>query len=363
MPRFSSLLLALLVTGLGCQVIGGVDDLVVAGGEGAGGSGGSGVGGSTMSGWLSGTEDCLNGKDDDGDGDVDCADTQCVAGGFSCIPLIPVGWQVGAFLDAPFQPGVDAPSCPDGAPAKVVFAEPGAAPTCAACSCSYQGATCSGPEVSCWFSDGGCGGTPNAKIQAPATQCDVLPNVPQGLSEGSCLLSAPPTPVNKGACTTTGGEASIPPMWGKQGYLCGVPSFAGGCDDLSACAPSASIGFANGHLCIVKAGNQECPADWSAFTMSAYENGSDSRACSACACDINTVTCAGGIAWVYDDTACGGSNVPIQGDSGCTIAATQFDTLTASIHSESGYPNPGTCASSTPQGSVAPAQPLTVCCQ
>ena len=45
----------------------------------------SGGGGGSMK------EDCTNGKDDDGDGKIDCADPDCAD--YRCTPKVPAGWE------------------------------------------------------------------------------------------------------------------------------------------------------------------------------------------------------------------------------------------------------------------------------
>lgn len=347
----------------GCQWVGGLDDLAVgsAGGGGAGGQGGNGLP-SSMSGWFSGTEDCLNGKDDDLNGATDCADEACAMVGFTCAPGIPPGWQFVAALVAPYALDAPAMTCPDGNPTTKVYAEPATTGTCSACNCSYSGVECGAPEVSCWYSNQNCSGGADAKIPAQAAGCSVFPNVPDS-SVGSCLLTGPAVPTNKGTCTATGGVLEGPPTWGNMVHLCGVPSFAGGCSaENQACIPNMGVGLENSQQCIIKEGTNACPLDWSGTKIEAFKNGVDTRECVGCACDVNTATCSGGIAWVHDENDCSGSNVPIQFDSGCTLVQTQFDGGRASVAGMAGSFASGSCGNGKVQGSVNAINPVTICC-
>lgn len=351
------------IVGVGCQWIGDLQDLSV-GTQGSGGIGGQGGAGlpSSLSGWVSGTEDCLNGKDDDGNGAIDCADEQCAMVGFECAAAIPTGWQFVAALVAPYA--VDAPvvSCPDGMPTAKVYAEPATTGTCSPCQCSYDGVACGAPEVSCWYSSSNCSGGADVTIPAQAPGCSVLPNVPT-LSTGSCLLTGPALPINKGTCTATGGTLDSSPTWGKMVHLCGVPSFAAGCDSNQACVPAMNVGLMNGQQCIMREGMHACPLDWSGSKVDAFQNGVDTRECVGCACDVNTATCAGGLMWVHDENDCSGSNVPIQFDSGCTVVQTQFDGTRASVVGTAGSFASGSCGKSSLQGSVNAINPVTICCR
>jgi hypothetical protein len=347
----------------GCQWVGDLDELSIGTG-GSGGTGGQNSSGvpSSMSGWFSGTEDCLNGKDDDLNGAIDCADTACSMVGFTCAPGIPPGWQFVAAMMSQFAPDAPSLTCPDGQPTTRVYAEPATTGTCSACNCSYDGVTCGAPEVSCWYTNTSCSGGADIKIPAQAAGCSDMSNVPLVGTPGSCLLTGPPVPTNKGTCTATGGTLEGPPTWGKAIDLCGVPSFAGGCEVNQACIPNMGVGLMNSVQCIMKEGTNACPLDWSATKIEAFQNGVDTRECVGCACDVNTATCSGGIAWVYDEPNCAGSNVPIQFDSGCTVAQTQFDQGRASVAGMAGSFASGSCGNGKVQGSVNAINPVTLCC-
>lgn len=347
------------IVGSGCQWIGGLEDLSVTA-TGEGGQGGSGIP-SSISGWVSGAEDCLNGVDDDANGTVDCADTACSMVGFACSSAIPTGWQFVSALVAPFNP--DAPSivCPDGSMATKGYAEPATTGTCTSCDCAYSDVVCGAPEVTCWYSTTNCSGSADTKIPAQAAGCSSFSNVPSG-TMGSCQLTGPPIPTNPGTCTATGGKLDGPPMWSKMVHLCGVSPKAAGCASGETCLPGIGVGLMNGQQCIAKEGTNACPLDWIGTKLDAFFNGFDARTCSGCACDVKSITCSGGIVWVHASDNCSGSNVPIQFDSGCTLVETQFDNGVASAAGMAGGFASGGCINATVQGAVNPLGPLTICC-
>src|SRR5262249_19072457 len=90
------------------------------------------------------TEDCPDGVDNDGDGDADCADSDCKPD-YQCVPSVPNGWE-GYYqvsrTDYPTPPG----ACDGGAMPQVYFAGPAGPPQCDACTCGdLQGGSCSAP--------------------------------------------------------------------------------------------------------------------------------------------------------------------------------------------------------------------------
>src|SRR5688572_7668808 len=71
-------------------------DAPFAAGDSGGGAGGSGPGTPTtgvQGGEAADGEACDNGVDDDLDGAIDCADTECSVAGFACVPAAPAGYQ------------------------------------------------------------------------------------------------------------------------------------------------------------------------------------------------------------------------------------------------------------------------------
>lgn len=224
-PRAAAAGIALLGAAA-CNAISGVGDLAFepAGSGGAasgvssasssatasvGGAGGGGGAASTGTGGP--PEDCLNGADDDGDGDADCADADCVAGGFACVPIVP-GAEPVAVLD----PGG---ACTAGYAPVSLF-------DCASCACSPDAASCTATvEVN---EDQDCaGGFEIAQVVVGTTPvCQNTEPVeagagPVGLSgtitpTGASCVSTPPQaraacePTAVGACPGAAGVC-VPP--------------------------------------------------------------------------------------------------------------------------------------------------------
>lgn len=222
--------------------------------EPAAGGGGGGVGGSTSSGGGGqggGTEgDCLNGVDDDGDGDVDCMDADCVD--HACVPLVPeaLGYAVRA-------------STPEGCAAPTTALELG---SCDGCGCTETQGTC---DVT-------------ATIYADAQCTNIV-----GTTPSAACYDVDPNPV--GYVTTElmpGGDADCvptnPTVAPETQNVCEV-SQVGACAGSSVCVPAA---IADAPTCVVLAGDVECPSTYPSKVTHHVGAGD----CS-CNCSITDVSC------------------------------------------------------------------------
>jgi hypothetical protein len=118
-----------------CASLEGLDPITFGGSGGGsvssstgGGAGGSGDGGAGPV-----VEDCTNGKDDDGDARVDCADPDCQEE-FSGVAL-PTGWSAVVLVEG------DAATCPSNAPLELFDGgnDPVGDPvTCSGCACGLE---------------------------------------------------------------------------------------------------------------------------------------------------------------------------------------------------------------------------------
>ena len=120
------------------------DELAPTGQGGAGGAGGS---TSTTGATL---EDCSNGADDDGDGQEDCADSECGDQGYTCITSAPVGWT-GYFALYTAASG-NLPECPNEFPSTIPYTGKSGLvafqAACNPCSCgAVEGEACDLPNV------------------------------------------------------------------------------------------------------------------------------------------------------------------------------------------------------------------------
>ncbi len=374
------------VTGAGCFALDWDFAGKAEGGGGMGGAGASGNGGSTTIGSSSSsgnavsssssssgsssssssssssgappTEDCVNKVDDDLDGKVDCGDGDC--GLYECKVAIPPGWEPFWVLETSYedpQPTV----CPGGEAATRRFVAPETSTSCTQCSCSYAGAACSAPAFSCAYYDDTCTNWSMPAHQATTTACYALPNIPNaGMSAGGCKLTGESKVVNKGSCTGGPSMKAGPPMFGKELRLCSAPPGQGdGCSVGDACTLKKPGVLSKARTCIAQPGTTSCPMGWDNAVFAAYEGGTDTRACSNCVCNTDTVTCSGGKVRLFDESGCGLLSVELV-DQTCVQESFYFQ---HSANFVLGTPSQGTCMQATPSGSVQTTGPHTVCCR
>lgn len=325
---------------------------------GAGGTGGAGGSG----GGQTGTEDCTNGIDDDGDGDADCADSDCNAG-YVCVPTTPAGWEAVWILEQPYSAEVVPPNCPDGSAPAVRFAEPATTTTCAECTCDYSGTTCTGPGFAWAQYNSSC--TPlNNTIWTDGSGCFNLSPVDNNSnSSGSARITAP-AKVAAGSTCTGGASSVVGDMWGKQVFVCAVPSVeAAGCAGSEACVPTSSGSFAGAKACITIQGSSGCPMGYPE-EHSVFDDGTDERSCGDCGCDPSTVTCEGGGYVLYDDNGCKqGNSGPFTLTDSCKSVSGIFDWNEASVMATAGTPTGGTCTPAQPGGgAIVTSGARTICC-
>ena len=119
-------------------------------------TGGAGDGGGTAGGGaFVGGEDCLNGVDDDGDQQADCADPKCVAAGFACMPAAS-GEGPGFALSRPIASA--AATCPGGFSRQIMYEGLTYDPLTCTCGCGEPSpASCSVGGTA--YLQAGCSGT------------------------------------------------------------------------------------------------------------------------------------------------------------------------------------------------------------
>lgn len=333
-------------------------------------------------------EDCLNGVDDDGDTDVDCADTECQPG-FACVDDIPTGWGVYGYVAlAQALPGQE-PACPADYPdeAYVGGATPLDAPAvCAACVCGAPtGGTCLLPDMdpvgagvdAVQVSNKACGQQPVfvGYLKVPMNwdgNCYGTQGYLGGQTScgGPCNVSvSTAAPVVSGnSCAASGGAATVDPFkFAVSAKACGGPVTGGGCGATQACLPKPTGSFEPG-VCIAKLGDDDCPAPFDLkFSFSDPADAVDDRDCSACTCDAPTgSTCAASVGIYSDNTThtCNTLLTTVTAGSCVNIAgnpAVYSKKLTVTQP-----PTGGSCAPTAgggqPIGSVTLGQPTTVCC-
>jgi hypothetical protein len=320
---------------------------------GAGGVGG--VGGSP-------TENCLDGIDNDGDNDPDCADSDC--GDFECVAEAPAGWEGYFRIHTTPYPN-DAPSmCPDGTAPTTYFDTPNPG-DCSACSCGAWGnASCTAPPIACYNQSNSCMGNNMLDLSqlVPDGSCFDVPGINNNPAR-SCRLTGNAAVANPGSCQPAGGDLMILEPWMYQDDVCGKPIVGKGCGNKQVCVPKGD-GDYNGPVCIRKTGTDMCPPNFP-DPVTVATGGTDDRACNACQCAVNGVTCSGGTYTVYDQDACGGGNVTVS-SMNCVEVTQQLDGNSGSIKATA-LPQAagGACTESggEPTGSVTPDEVVRFCCQ
>lgn len=341
------------------------------GSSGAGGSGG--VGGTTGSSSASGsssvasssasssssvasssgsgaTEDCLNDVDDDGDGDVDCADSDC-GGGFTCVESAPAAWN-GPVALYDGDPAAKPAACPGEHPLKGYEGNRDLGDTpaiCSACACSAPSVTCNAMPLDL---DGvACAQQKGFATQPPSGQCGPI-SPPASVTS---YTAAAPIAFT-GACTPSGGAPTLPPPnWGGAGLVCAGGGLGGGCGNKAACAAVSGAPFGAG-LCIYRTGDLPCPSGFG--TRHLYVTSViDTRGCTPCTCGGGSATCSA-TTTVYSDGACATAIASVPNDGSCVDAAGGGSIKVQITKSGSCPPDGGMAKGSLQEGPLR----TTVCC-
>lgn len=235
-------------------------------------------------------EDCMNGVDDDGDGQVDCADTDCQAAGFMCVPTVPSGFTgpVELFEGA----AADMPKC-DGPYPVESFTGWGSL----ACPFSCSTCNCGSPkDVTC--------GNPSISFDADRGTCRPLDIKPMPLVPGTCytlsdtsytLFATWEGRASGGSCDSTGGGqiTRLPASWNAARVCGGQIKGGGGCASGLMCWPTPQKPYQT-QACIMGSGNQACPASGYTNKRDYFETQdfTDGRQCTGCGCASPTgVSC------------------------------------------------------------------------
>lgn len=321
----------------------------------SGGTGGGGAGGSV----AMGPEKCSDGADNDGNGAVDCADTDVCGALVECVPSAPTDWTTYARFSREQFPGSGPPGkCADGSDPEVFYAGPAGGAACSACSCAWPGATCTAPEISCWKGTKNCVGESSFTTEAASSDCLELSNF-VSTEDASCRLTGLPSVGNEGQCATVGGE--LGPAWDEVIYVCPAPPSPGegGCGAGERCVPKGGGAF-GGPACAAKPSAEGCPTGWTASEVKSYGGADDERACKPCKCATG-VSCVGGSYLVRAYNDCTGSMSTVDSTT-CVEVTGQLDDNAGSLKPTLPTVMDGTCGGGEPSGSLNPKDPLTICC-
>ena len=322
------------------------------GGGGVGGTGGAGAG-------MPGAEDCLDGADNDGDGDADCADADCTEG-FTCVDA-PEGWSL-----AWTTTEATAPASCKGPPPEELFTDPAGAAECAACTCGdLEGAACGSPGLACYAGNGGCfGDADNWTGVFQNGACAKPTNLLDFTNQLSCRLSGAAAVTAPGSCPPSVSDFPNKEPFGGRVLACDAKVSAGGCGAGSACV--AKPAAATESLCLRQKGEQTCPDGFTQIVS--YTSATDTRACSTCACE-SEVTCTGGRYVFHDPDMCmppgAGHSQPINVDSNtCRNVSGQLDSGSWSAEAQPAMAD-GSCTPTggAPTGELTLEGAITFCCQ
>jgi hypothetical protein len=301
-----------------------------------------------------GAEDCANGKDDNCNGLVDCADPVCQGAGYVCTDPVPTGW-IGPVAWVNIAGGT-LPSCGGAYATQAAGGHDAltASPATCACNCGNPANVQCGSVSINYYTDGFCQSSYGSGGLPPNNFC-----VNTGGSSVQTAKGIATATSYNGDCTAAPTKTVPPVDWGQSEVVCNydAPSDTGGCTS-GLCVQSPQTG-AWGKACIYQTGDLACPSGAYAKKVTFYTSVSDSRSCGTCTCTATPGSCNATIS-VFSNAGCGTLLTTIPTDGTCHNAAAAISAETMTI-----TPTPGTCGSNGtggPTGSASAAAPVTVCC-
>lgn len=356
--------------GAGGLPIGGTGGLLTGGSAGAAQGGVGGSAGAAQGG-TGGTvgEICTNGVDDDGDGAVDCEDTDCDEG-YTCAPSVPAGWQGPVALwEGGSAAGAPACSKAGGYPdLEVTAMDDLTAPAaqCAACRClAPEGIVCPTAQLG-FYTSTSCNVVGSA-ASITADECHAF--VFSGAAPTGLRWEA--SPALGGACRPDlDGTSRLPPLrWDRFARACGSAPEGEGCGT-GACVPRPSAPFGAG-LCIYRRGDFACPAGPYVNRELYFERAADSRSCTECSCSSPSGASCTGSLTLATDRNCSVDLQVLSSAGQCTALIPDptppdppFLASRSFFYEDTG-PVGGSCSpfGGQPAGTATPADPVTICCQ
>jgi hypothetical protein len=304
-------------------------------------------------------EDCLDGLDNDLDGNIDCADSDCTTG-FICTDEAPQGWTSVA-LEQGLGAAPAPEACPDGMMEESLYVGPAGPPECSACTCgAITGNTCNGPSLACFVGSNNCSSGQQDWTNNFANGNCAKPDIGIATFNLSCRLTSQATVGQSGSCPPSMSDFPNKDTWAGWVQSCGIKTSNGGCGTGQVCTPKP---LDTQSLCLRQDGQKMCPAGWNA--VEAYVDGVDDRSCGACSCAANA-TCTGGTYQVFDSNGCnpnGGNPITVDNNT-CRNVSGQLDFGSWSVQK-----NPPTAGGSCTaqggeaKGSVQGKGPVTFCCK
>lgn len=265
----------------------------------------------------------------------------------SCEAAAPPGWN-GPTLVVTADLAV--PDCPAEVPVGVALghAALAAPPATCVCLCDPDEESCPNVTLQLDTVTGMCDA--GVSVAVSVGECEQLP-IPPGSASATLDLDALQS---GGSCDITQSTQVTPATWGSHVRAC-EPSSADGCDDGGRCLPVS----ADTRVCIVRTGDEPCPAGPYSDRTVVHGDYVDDRDCSDCSCEVNGQVCR---VEIRDGTECNGAPSLAWSvtSSQCVElfdveAATQF---TAEIDTTDNCSGAG----GDPIGAATPIEPTTLCC-
>jgi hypothetical protein len=327
-------------------------------GQAVGGQGGSGGNASSSSSSSGLVEDCLDGMDNDEDGAIDCADSDCTDG-FTCTEVLPDGWTKVTVETGNGEPPPEE-LCANGDKPETLFTGPAGAAECEACECgTLEGTTCRPRSLVCFPYSGTCNST-NTSFTSVVSAAECTKPDLFGAQSISCRVPGMPIVDEIGECLPSVADFANKYPWTGWVRACPDETVGGGGCLVGSCIPKPGPGVST---CIRKDGSELCPAGWNA--IEAYAKATDDRSCGVCTCTPEA-QCSGGGYEFFDFNDCipGGTPSVTIVDSTCQDATNLPDLDSWSIRRILPEPS-GSCVASggEPLGSVVPENPVTICCK
>jgi len=297
-----------------------------------------------------GPELCFNNLDDDCDGRIDCADSDCAPSVAQCVPLDPTGGKVGFIIST-------TASCPASYTDQLAVNQNLSGGGCAGCSCRAPTLSCSA-TISSFKTAADCqtassAGTAEGSLSS--TQACTTPDW-VGSNFGTIYgvqAGAFATTLTPGTCTPSGTATPGAASWATAGRFCGAAMIGGGCAAGQACVPVNTAS-----KCVMYDGAHACPAATTLTTW--YTGASDTRTCGACTCGGPTgQSCAGMRITVGTDYTCSATTTLSSGQRYCYTGTGVYSPGLVFT----GTATPPTCAgSATTSGALTATGQKTLCC-
>jgi hypothetical protein len=369
------------------------------GGNGAGKGGTNGGGGGASGGNGGSTdapEDCLNSKDDDADGDVDCDDSDCTLAGYTCVPEVPKDWKGPvAFWSGTTKDTV--PTCSSQVGYEQVEITrllanfvPGES-TCKSCSCEGP-PTGETRTTNVWWESSAHYPSKCAFLSAEFCSKPIVENPPcnavtlnKSDLNGVVLAGEAGFPyvrlfVKNLGSNITGGECkpivtgteTIGEPYSRVGRLCSPKTSGGYCSsNAKICVKQPSTTFSN-EVCVYQAADTSvCPLEFSLRKTTQYSSFTDTRKCADCQCPANWGVSPNAKAIISDyghDSTCTSKPLAFSSKAGDNIGTLNYfenvSTETRYLSAKIEDYNSPTCTPVQPTltGESVGVNPITVCC-